>query len=150
MKTTSLTVLSVLMLSTTIGHADASGADFSEGNKLSQMYRSGRVKQIVGGTSLALGLASFVAGVAIVAKEALPTPLGCFDCRATETKEYAPRLRPDLLIGGGIAIGLGAVATVGGAVTLALGTKERKASRVLSFLVAPTIGGASASAKLSF
>lgn len=151
MRAAALTVLGTFALSGSICRADNAGADFTQDAQFARLDRTGRVKQVAGGTALALGLASFVAGVAILTKEALPTPLGCFDCSSTEIKRDEARMRPDLVAGGGVAIGLGVIATVGGSITLAVGTQERKAARrQLSFSVAPSFGGANALAKLSF
>jgi hypothetical protein len=139
--------LVITLLALTV-HSSLARADSSADLRppANEVRRSIKVKELAGGTVLALGIPALIAGV-VLTGDGFFRSLGCLDgCTAAEDRAIHNRS-----IGAGLGVGLGAAAVVAGAITLSVAAQQRKAARrQLSFGFAPSASGASGMARVSF
>ena len=146
MRTLVLTLaLALTVTSTAAAHAEPLSFDLVTPKNRDRAH----AKKVAGAVALSLGIASFVAGIA-AETSAAGDALGYLICNPRECAEIESALRPRA-IGGGVAIGLGAAAVVGGAITLALGKRDEQAGgREIRFTLAPGPDGATGMLRLRF
>jgi hypothetical protein len=134
-------ILTLTLVCSTV-RADG-GADLSTDTQA--IKRSIKVKEIAGGTLLALGIPALVAGVALAGDGFVRSFCGFESCTDAEKRAIDGRL-----LGAGLGLGLGVAAVVSGAITLSVAGQQRKALKYLTLSVAPSVGGASGMVRLSF